>query len=312
MLKFTKALYKLFVIEGLSLSRSLMIMKAKPESDNVSRAASAIYESLENGSLFSNALRSCRVVIFDDVYISFISIAEKNGDLKSALAYLKQKLEREAECRKKLAVISVYPVLVILISITASVFIGLYTKTSDLKLLIKYVLYLVGVCTSLFILFFRILGTNTLFEAFTAVDFLLRNGIELSEAVGCAVQILGPSSKAGRLFENARIRISCGMDLQSAFGCKANFEEACEETYKEWGSGPLLSKLKEAFYYADAGGSKDDLFKQLASYLLEKNERNREICLSLVEPVFIIVTGVFIFILLMTFFMPVITDTGWL
>ena len=307
MLKFTRVLYKLFVTEGLSLSRSLMIMKAKPESDIVSRAAASIYEALENGSLFSNALRTCRTINFDDVYISFICIAEKNGDLKSALSYLKEKLEREAECRKKLAAISVYPVFVILISIIASLFIGFYTQTSDLKLLIKYVLCLVGICCGLLFFFFRIIGNNTLFEAFTAVDFLLRNGIELSEAVGCAVQIVGPSSKAGRLFENARLKLSYGMDLRSAFGCRSY-----EQAYEEWGSRQILSKLKEAFYYADAGGSKDDLFERLASYLMEKTERNRELCLSLIEPVFILVTGGFIFILLMTFFMPVITDLGWI
>ena len=194
-----------------------------------------------------------------------------------------------------------------MISIIASLFIGFYTQTSDLKLLIKYVLCLVGICCGLLFFFFRIIGNNTLFEAFTAVDFLLRNGIELSEAVGCAVQIVGPSSKAGRLFENARLKLSYGMDLRSAFGCRSY-----EQSYEEWGSRQILSKLKEAFYYADAGGSKDDLFERLASYLMEKTERNRELCLSLIEPVFILVTGGFIFILLMTFFMPVITDLGWI
>ena len=122
MLEFTKALYELFVIEGLSLSASLMIMRAKPKTDSVSRAAAYIYSSLENGNLFSNALKTCKAVDFDDVYISFISISEKNGDLKTALSYLMQKLEREAECRKKLAGASVYPFFVILLSIASQYF----------------------------------------------------------------------------------------------------------------------------------------------------------------------------------------------
>ena len=111
MLEFTRALYELFVRQGLSLSQSLLVMRAKPKKDVVSRAAACVYAALESGSLFSNALRSCRVIIFDDVYISFVSIAEKNGDLKTALSYLKQKLEREAEYRKKLAGASIYPAL---------------------------------------------------------------------------------------------------------------------------------------------------------------------------------------------------------
>lgn len=296
MLEFTKALYELFVVEGLTLAKSLMVMKAKPKTDSVSRAAASIYALLEKGSLFSNALRSCRAVLFDDVYISFVSIAEKNGDLKSALLYLKQKLEREAECRKKISGALVYPVFVILIAISSSVFVGVYTASTDLFLLMKYVFVLIFICLLLFFLIMKMLGNSSLFEAFTAVDFLLRNGIELSEAVGCAVQIAGPSSKTGKLFENARMKLSYGMDLQSAFGCMSG--------------GKLSAKLKEAFYFADAGGSKDDLFEKIASYLYAQKERNRILCLSLIEPVFIVITGAFILVLLMTFFMPVITDIG--
>ena len=296
MLEFTKALYELFVVEGLSLSNSLMVMKAKPKADSVSKAAASIYSLLESGSLFSNALRSCRVVIFDDVYISFVSIAEKNGDLKSALLYLKQKLEREAECRKKIAGALVYPFFVVLISIIASLYVGLYTDSPDLLLLVKYVLCLILICAMLFILIMKMLGNSSLFESFTAVDFLLRSGIELSEAVACAVQIAGPSSKIGKLFENARMKLSYGMDLQSAF-CGMS-------------GGSLASKIKEAFYFADAGGSKDDLFEKVAAYLSAEKERSRAICLSLIEPLFIVITGGFILVLLMTFFMPVITDIG--
>ena len=117
MLEFTKALYELFVRQNNTLSQSLLIMKSKPKTNRVSRAAEFILTSLENGSLFSNALRSCPQISFDELYISFISIAEQNGDLRTALSYLNKKLERETEYKKKLAGASVYPTFVVLISI---------------------------------------------------------------------------------------------------------------------------------------------------------------------------------------------------
>ena len=298
MLEFTKKLYELFVTEGINLSMSLMIMKSKPGRDSVSRAAQSIYSALENGSLFSNALRACREITFDDLYISFRSIAEKNGDLKTALLYLKQKLEREEEYKKKLTGLSIYPAFVILLSVAASVFIGVYTETSDFIQLAKYVFVLICLCSVIFYSIVKILEENALYEAFTAVDFLLRNGIELSEAVGCAVQVAGPSSRIGKLFENAGINLSYGMDLQNSFCSKKG--------------GQLNSKLREAFYYADAGGGKNDLFGRIAAYLAAEKERKRTICLSLVEPLFIVVTGGFILVLLMTFFMPLINNIGWI
>ena len=270
--EFTEVLYELFVRQNLSLSHSLLIMSRKPKKDRIKLAAESIYSALENGSVFSSALKTCEYVRFNDVYISFILLAEKNGDLKSTVSYLKEKLIRENEQSKKLIGASIYPAFVIILAITAAVFTGLYTDTADFSLLAKYAFG----------------------EAFTAVDFLLKNGIELSEAVGCAVQIAGPSGNIGKIFENARIKLSYGMDLQTAFDCKDN------------------RQFSEIFYYADTGGSQLDLFARIAASLSEKNERRRTICLSLVEPVFIVMTGGFILMILMTFFMPLINDISWI
>ncbi len=295
MLEFTKTLYELFVLQKISLSESLMIMSSKPKADAVSKTATCIYKALETGSTFSNALKTCSPLSFDEVYISFICIAEKNGDLKSALSYLKQKLERQKNCRKKIAEASVYPAFVVLLAVTASVFIGVYTKTADYFLLFEYVSVLLVVCLLMYFLIVKLLGDNCLFEAFSAVGFLVKSGIELTEAVGCAIQIAGPSTKNGRLFENARINLSYGMDLQTAFNC-------CDKN----------SRLYEAFYYADIAGSKNDLFEKIASNLDAEKERMRTVCFSLIEPLFIVVTGIFILAILMTFFMPLINEIGFI
>ncbi len=301
MREFTAALYNLFVRQGLGLSQSLLIMSKKPRRDCVSRAADLIYSSLEKGNLFSNALKICGAVSFDDAYISFIRLAEKNGDLKSAVIYLKEKLDREAADKKRLIGVSVYPVFVIMLSIVACVFIGIYTNTADFGLLLKYVAALFFVCALLFFLIAKMLGSNKLCEAFIAVDFLLKNGIELSEAVGCAVQVVGPSSRIGRLFENARLRLSYGMNLQTAFRSGNAF---CDFM------GLGYPKITEAFYYADLAGSHEDMFARISSYLEAEKEKSRTLCLSLVEPLFIVITGAFLLVILMTFFMPLINDVS--
>ena len=292
--EFTDVLYELFVRQKLPLSRSLLIMSRKPKKDKVRQAAENIYSALENGSIFSSALRTCECIRFDDVYISFVLLAEKNGDLQSAITYLRKKLIRQSEQRRKLIGASVYPGFVILMAVSASIFIGLYTDTADFRELAKYAGFFLGLCICVYALIFKMLGDDKLCEAFTAVDFLLKNGIELSEAVGCAVQVAGPSGNLGKFFEDARIKLTYGMDLRSAFDSKKN------------------RKFSEIFYYADIGGSQQDLFERIAAGLEAENERRRLICLSLVEPVFIVMTGGFILMLLMTFFMPLINDISWI
>lgn len=292
--EFTDALYELFVQQNLSLTQSMLIISRKPKRDAVKRAAFLIYSSLEGGCLFSNALKTCSEIKFDDVYISFILLAEKNGDLKSTVSYLRQKLKRKKEERKKLVEASIYPAFVILLSIAASVFVGVYTNTADFSSLTKYVVIFLCLCAFMYFLIFRMLVDDKLCEAFTAVDFLLKNGIELSEAVGCAVQVAGPSGSIGRLFENARIKLTYGMDLRSAFDCRSS------------------RRFSEIFYYADTGGSQLDLFSRISANLEAQNEKRRSICLSLVEPVFITMAGGFILMILMTFFMPLINDISWI
>ena len=68
--EFTDVLFELFVKQNLSLSQSLLIMSRKPKKDKVRGAAEIIYSALENGSLFSSALRNCENIKFDDVVSS--------------------------------------------------------------------------------------------------------------------------------------------------------------------------------------------------------------------------------------------------
>jgi len=297
MKEFTDALYELFVRHGRGLSESLLIMSRKPKADRVSRTAAFLYSALENGSLFSNALKSCSTTVFNDTYISFIHLAEKNGDLKSTVQYLKDKLSREADNRKRLLGASVYPVFVILTSISACIFIGIYTKTSDFLLLIKYIGALALICLGLYFIIRKLLGNSCLSESFMAVDFLVKSGIELSEAVACAVQISGPSSKTGRFLESAKTKLSYGMDLQNAF--RAMDFSGCKQ-------------ISEALYFADCGGDQNDIFGKMAEYLEDQKEKKRILCMSLIEPVFIVIAGAFLLLLVTSFFMPIINDSGWI
>ena len=59
-------------------------------------------------------------------------------------------------------------------------------------------------------------------------------------------------------------------------------------------------------------GQADADATRMAACLEAENEKRRTVCLSLVEPLFIVIAGGFILMLLMTFFMPLINDIGWI
>ena len=297
MAEFTSVLYDLFVRQGLELAACLLIMSRRnvklpgqyrnmSGKRKITGAAQYLYESLENGNLFSNSLKTCRFISFDEVYISFIRLAEKSGDLKSAVTYLHEKLERCKKNRQKIFMVSLYPFFVVCASVAACVLVGVMTNTEKWGFLLRQVFILIFVCAAIYVLILYLLGDSKLTEAFVAVDFLVKKGIDVAAAVECAVQITGPSTLTGRKFEEARRKLEYGMNLQSAFCCSG--------------------KIGEAFYYADVAGNQNDIFSRVAFYLREENEHRRTVCMALVEPLFILITGVFLLSLLMEYFMPFI------
>ena len=106
-----------------------------------------------------------------------------------------------------------------------------------------------------------------------------------------AIQILGIDSRLGRNFAEAKERIEFGMNLENAFCLEGGF--------------------KEAFYYADATGKKSEIFLNVAKWLEKKDERRRALFMVLIEPLFIALTGAFLILLVINFFMPFMTDFSW-
>lgn len=292
MAEFTSVLFDLFVRQGIELAACLLIMSRnhRRASRRIMLASDYLYKELEKGNLFSNSLKTCRYISFDEVYVSFIMLAEKNGDLKAAVTYLHDKLERNKKNRQKIFMLSLYPFFVVCAAIAASILVGFMTNTENWSSLLHHIFILIFVCVGVYLLILFLLGDNKLTEAFVAVDFLVKKGIDLSAAVECAVQIAGPSTITGRKFEEAKRKLEYGMNLQSAF-CSSG-------------------KIGEAFYYADVAGNQDDIFSRIAFYLREENEHRRTICMAFVEPLFILIVGVFLLSLLMDYFMPFINGFG--
>ena len=258
----------------------------------VSKTAEYLYTQLELGNPFSNSLRTCPSMNFDDFYVSFITLAELTGDLKEAISYLRRKLERKHKNKMQLLEASIYPAFVIILAICASFFLINYTGMIEADLLLKMIFILIIGCISIFWGISKIICDDKLYEAFLIIDFLLKAGVGMSGAVGCGVQILGINSRMGRLFDDAREKLEYGVSLENAL--------------------KLGEKFEEGFYLAEKAGGKTEVFGKMAGWIYQKNERKRKICLSLLEPLFLLITGVFLLLLIMNFFMPFINDTQWM
>lgn len=289
--EFTRELADLYVVQNIGLSESLRIMKHKglKKSCKISKTADYLLNCLENGNLFSNGLKTCPFINFDDSYVMFVGMSEKTGELRETVKFLAKKYQRKFENRAKLLEVSIYPLFVIITAVAAFCLLfkleGAWSGEEGVAAdFLEMLFVLGGICCAVFFAIWKLISEDKLYEAFLEIDFMIRGGVNLSSAIKAVVEVFGQDSRLGKVFSAAGEKLEFGMNLESSFNLGERFEEA--------------------FYYADAAGNKSDVFHKLAEWINEKSEKRRKICLNMVEPVFISITGVFLLLLVMKYYLP--------
>lgn len=301
---FTDSLYELFVEQKLTLVKSLEVISFEQKSA-VQKTAEKIKNDLLQGCSFSNSLQTCTFLNFDQIYISFIKFAETTGNLGQTLEFLKRRCARKELCNTKLVEASLYPSFIIVLTILLCIFLSFYTSAvcsetecsilGIQKDLFLAVLILFVLCAFIFSIIRQNLKENKVYEAFLAISFLLKSGVNVAVAVEAGILISGPGSRNGNLFQIAKERLEFGMDVFTAFEC-----------FK------LNENMKNIFHYARTAGSKSDVFEKIAVRMEIEDEKKRKRCLSLIEPLFIGITGLFLMMVLVSYLLPMMTDTSWL
>ena len=309
--RFTQELAEMVCEKRFDLPDALNILSKNPGKLNkqISFAAKDIYENLMKGLTCSDALRLCPYIEFDTVYISFVRFAERCGSLEKTLKFLKEKSTREEMNMNKIIQASIYPLFVVVLAVAGGVFLYFYFAATFEEIqngainsnlyssLILAFSFLILFCMTAFFFLKKTLGINKLYEAFLAMGFLIKGGESLANAVSDAVIILGYDSKEGRLFADAGKKLSYGIGLKDSFSLEM------------WRSS-VRSELEEAFFYAEKTGGENDVFEKIALQLYVRDEKRRALCFRLIEPFFILGTGIFLMIFLMNLVIPLFTQTS--
>lgn len=298
--EFTQLLFELTKKQNLSLVESLEIMSKFQKKGAVEFAAKHILECLNQGLSFSGALKTCKEIEFDGLYISFVSFAEKTGHFGETCEFLYFRCKRKHENLVQIFEACLYPVFVVLLSIAAASFLMIFGKSNnvfgDIGFSIEQSERIISSCfrgcvflfcffsISFFVLK-NILSDNKMFESFLAADFLVRSGINLIDTFDALVSVAGIDSSLGQEFLKIKNKILQGTEFSMAFM-------------------GLNKKLERFFYLAQHTGGECDVFGKMAAFLKEFDEKRRKICFTLIEPIFICGTGVFLIILLSGIYVP--------
>lgn len=303
-----------FLFCGMNIRESLNLMCAKisekQSAKKLSLAAKEILDLVENGTVFSNALRYCEMIKFDSVTISFAAVAEETGKISETAEFLRKRLEEKKETATRLINALLYPIFVISITfaggiifalfanqIASSVYAGSAAGSENFQIvaaagLVRAVLFLVAICIFCIFLFYKLCVFEKEFDVFSALNFLTKANVRLSFALESALVISKIDSSLGRKIALVKSRIDSGMLPSLSFADVFN------------------SEVTQLMFTACHTGKENEMFSYATGYIKRRNDLYWKRIMSLAEPFFVISASICFLLIASSTLLPILSNMG--
>lgn len=313
-LLFTAALLE-FVSAKISVSDAVKILsEIEGAGENVQRAAAEISGYLGEGSSFYSAFEQVSSIDFPRWYLYFLGLCEKSGGLGVALFHLKEILEKRRESKTKLALAVSYPVFVAASALCFGIFAFLVLQNfgpdflndlggNETKSIFTSLFPAVSFLTSsgfcIFLVMRKVFGGSPVILVFKALGFLTENSVPVPDALKNCFCF----SENGRNLDQALLfaseRIERGEEIAAGFS-KSFFEAGFKREARILSLN--LSVCEKT--------GKNDGFSKTADFLEKRRNRRIEKFLSALNPILMLVTAVYLWLILKEIFLTVISGFG--
>ena len=262
---------------------------------NVKKGVAEILNFLEEGSLFSLALKKCLHINFSRTYIAFVSSAEESGKLCETFTFLYDSLKKKKERTEKIIAALLYPSFVLLLALFLSAFFIFYAKEFSSTFTVATAMsvcfqanalllfYILGI----FILVKRLCQEKELVFLFKIVSFLTASNLGVYKSFKIA---LLATKRASPLYKKVAMALSMLEEGFSVF-------ESCRVFGKEIA---LYLEL------AEFSGNEAQAFLSAADFLQKNQEKKEKVLMTFLEPVTIVLLALYIGILLKSLVMPIL------
>jgi type II secretory pathway component PulF len=308
-LRFTEMLLALLQ-GGTNLIDALAILSKTGKEAGVGDIAVELLAVMKRGFGFSDALALAlpESVLAKPLYLTLLKSAEMTGSVTLVLEHIAEDLRRRQKTRENIITVLLYPALIILIAFagTAALLVKglpLFVNTGLLSgaVLSQAIngiifagLFLLASGAASFIACYNIFGKDSApFRVFYLLSFLLRGNVALPDALSRCVAAVG-ETKYARALVLVKKDISSGVRLSEAFSRTGVF------------SGFVSGWLA----VADRNGDIKTVCCHIADYFQKRDERVRGIASRCVEPVIIVITGIYLLILIQGIVLPLLTRAG--
>lgn len=329
----------LMIRGGVSLTEAISTLKREIKSGSFKKAVNDILKRVLAGEKLGKSL-AANPRIFDKFYQNIVRVGEESGSLEENLKYLAQKLQKDIETAKKVRAALVYPAIIVSLALIIVFVVAFFVlpKITVLfqslqiplpfatKLLISSIAFLrdywflgAGIIILIIILvniFGKIAGVKFLLDrlflalpvlggisrnfnlAFFSRNFytLLKSGIPLLDALTILAET-APSAAYARDLEKIRQRVERGEKISAGL--------------KEF-SDKFPSVFSEMVLVGERSGTLEESFSYLSDYHEKETDQVLKNLSNLIEPVLMILIGVFVGFVAIAIITPVYQFTGQL
>lgn len=312
-LLFTSALFEL-VSAKISVSDALKTLsEIGGIGEKVRLAAMEISENLGKGSGLYSSLEQVSSVKFPRWYLSFVSVSENSGEFSLTLFQLKEILEKKSAVKAELVSAAAYPVFVAL----CAFFFGIiafhflpdfqpeFLQTSEFKMKSAFgslfwpVLFLLASYFCIFFVMKKNFGGNSLILVFKSLSFLSENSVPVLDALKNCFCFSENDKNLEQALLIAEERIERGEKISESFS-----KSFLEAGFKN------VSRILDLNLSVCEKNGKNDGFSKTCKILEEKRNKRIKKFLSLLNPILMFITALYLWLILQKTFLPVISGLG--
>jgi type IV pilus assembly protein PilC len=273
-------------------------------------SAAMLLSTMKKGKGLSESLRCIGKdrVYFEPLYLTLIAAAELTGSIETVLERIVADLRRKQHAKETVINILIYPSIIVLLAIAGTIIIivkgiplfassgllsGDIVSSAISGIFIAGAVLLLG-GTVLFTFYYKIFYNDSPeFRIFYLLNLLLRNNVSLLEALSHCIISLG-QTKYGKALLTIKKDVAAGISLSAAFAKAKHF------------SPYVLGWLSVAGMH----GNLSEVCESIKDYYAHKDHKTRDIAAKLIEPMVIVLTGLYVLIIMVTVILPILTFAG--
>jgi len=333
---FTRQLSTL-INAGLPLVQALINTATQTQDKNLKAIIDSVTESIRSGKSLSKALSEYPKT-FSVIYLNLIAAGETSGTLDKSLMRLADQLEKDADISKKIRSAFTYPVVVLVVMLAVMVFmvvkvlpaVGTLYKGlagSSLPLVTRILLALSHIVISFWWLIMLILIMLVIFINSWRKT---KGGRDLLDNLKMRMWPTGPlfmKLYMARFSRTASTLVTSGvpliqvLEITSKSVNNVHIEKAILDSIDKVKVGKSLSSTIEnnknflplvpsMLKIGEASGTLDQMLDRLAVYYEKEVDDEVKNISALVEPVLMIVLGIFAFIIVAAVLLPIYSLAG--